>query len=320
MKRNFVLVFVILSVLVLSAACSSSAAYESGKAEAAQPTETQEPTEVPTEAPTLEPTVTNTPAPTEIPGEQVYPLSSLEDRVPWLPMNEDERPMSVYYGFNYDKPPFDNVQVRKAFAASIDKDVIVEMATRYKFRDASPATSLTPPLVLGRDLYGDVGIMYDPQQARQYLQDAGYSSVENFPTVKLIVSTRGEAAPGAYYLMAQAVAEMWQENLGVTVEVEAIGNMPTYFQRLQTENWDLYQLGWGADIVDPDNFLNELFHSGNEYNFGNFSDGDFDAAVDRAASNRIPRVRQGKYIEAEKILCEEKVGVIPLYHTLYYGN
>lgn len=277
---------------------------------------TNPPTNPPTD--TATPAPTDTPTPTPIPGIQVFPSSSLGNSIPWLPLDEDSIPMSVYYGFNVKKPPFDNVLVRQAFAAAVDKELIVQEATRFKFRNAAPATSLTPPQVLGRDLYGDVGILFDPARAKELLQQAGYSDMAGFPPVTLFVSTRGEAAPGAYFRMAQSIAEMWETHLGVKVEIEVFGNMGTYLNQLRNDPPDIYQLGWGADYNDPDNFLKTLFHTNSEFNFGHFNNSDFDLLVDKASNISDPTARQLFYIQAEEILTEQEVGIIPLYHALFY--
>lgn len=275
-------------------------------------------TPIPTSTDTPIPTSTNTPEPTPIPGIQVYPVSSLANSIPWLPLDENNRPMSVYYGFNVEKPPFNNALVRQAFAAAIDKDQIAQEATHFKFREVKPATSLTPSQVLGRDLYSVVGIPFNPSRAKDLLQQAGYTDVTSFPSITLIVSTRGEAAPGAYFRMAQTIVEMWQTHLGVKVEIEVVGNMGDYMNRLRTNPPDMYQLGWGADYNDPDNFLKTLFHSSADLNFGRFNSKEFDSLVDRAANISDPLERQLLYIQAEQILTEQETGVIPLYHTLYY--
>jgi oligopeptide transport system substrate-binding protein len=80
----------------------------------------------------------------------------------------------------------------------------------------------------------------------------------------------------------------------------------------------MYQLGWGADYNDPDNFLKRLFHSDSELNYGHFSNQEFDRLVNEAAKLNDPAERQLLYIQAEQTLTEQEVGVIPLYHTLYY--
>jgi len=301
----------VLSLVFLSACGQASPATPT-------PTITALPTEAPTSTFTPIPTNTNTPEPTPIPGIQVYQVSSLGNNIPWLPLDEDNRPMSVYYGFNVEKPPFNNVLVRQAFAAAIDREQIAQEAADFKFRNVTPATSLTPPQVLGRDLYGVVGIPFNPSKAKDLLQQAGYTDVASFPAVTLIVSTRGEAAPGAYFRMAQTIVGMWQTHLGVKVEIEAVGNMGAYINRLQNNPPDMYQLGWGADYNDPDNFLNTLFHSNAESNYGHFNNRDFDSLVDKAASISDSSERQLLYIQAEQILTEQEAGVIPLYHTLYY--
>ena len=260
------------------------------------------------------PTNTNTPEPTPIPGVQVYPISSLGNSIPWLPYDDAKKPMSVYFGFNVEKPPFDNVLVRQAFAAAVDREQVAQKALDYYFRNAAPATTLTPPEILSRDLYNDVGIPFNPSRAKELLQQAGYSSVESFPSMTLLVSTRGKGAPGAYYQMAKLIVAMWQTNLGITVEIE-VAEIQSYRERFATNPPHIYQLGWVADYKDPDNFLKALFHSNSEVNFGHFTNKEFDRLVDEAARITDPKKRLALYIQAEKILAEEEAGLIPLYHS-----
>ena len=193
-------------------------------------------------------TPTNTPEPTPIPGIQVYPITSLESSIPWLPLDKDNDPMTVYYGFNCDKPPFDNVLVRQAFAAAVDREQIAKEASGFKFRNVTPATSLTPPQVLGRDLYGVVGIPFDRNRAKELLQLAGYSEVTSFPPVMLYVTTRGSEAPGAYYQMAKSIVSMWNKNLGIKATITTFENLNNYQEIWATKPADIYQLGWGVDF------------------------------------------------------------------------
>ena len=305
------------AILPLVALCSC------GEPPAAPETVTSAPA-TPTNPPAVEitstsaPTSTSTPEPTSLPGEQVYPLASLGGEIPWLPLEEGEEPMTVYLGFNVGLPPFDDPLVRRAFAAAVDREQIAEEAAGFGFREVSPATSLTPSDTLGRNLYGEVGIPFDPGLARDLLAQAGYESTESFPSVLLIVSMRGQAAPGAYYRMAQSIVGMWQTHLGISVELQTAQSMGEYIGRLETDPPEIYQLGWGADYNDPDNFLRTLFHSSSQFNYGHFSNPEFDRLVDAAAAINDPPERQLAYIEAERILTEEEAAVIPLFHTLFY--
>ena len=311
-KRIILVGFLVISLSILTACGQTS----SDPSTLSGPTFT----EVNPNTNTPEPTVTYTPEPTAIPGVQVYPVSSLDDNIPWLPLDADNRPMSVYYGFNFDKPPFNHLLVRQAFAAAIDKEQIAQEAIHFKFRDVSPATSLTPSQTLGRDLYGEVGIPFDPEKAKDFLQQAGYDSIESFPPVTLIVYTRGEASSGAYFRMAETIVDMWENYLGIKVNLEVIGNMGVYIDRVENNPPDIYQLAWGADYNDPDNYLNTLLHSKSDYNHGKFDNQEYDRLVEKASSLNNPQERQLLYIQAEQILTEQEVGVIPLFHTLYYFN
>ena len=268
------------------------------------PTSTITPSPIP-------PTETPIPSPTPLPGKLVLPVDTLGKSIPWLPMPGT----TVFYiGFNTQRPPFNSALVRRAFAYAVDRQVIADIAEKYKTIDPSPATTLTPPETLGRDLYNEVGTAFDPQKAKELLTEAGYADPSAFPTVTVIVSAGGEKSPGARFLMATAMAEMWKTHLGVTVKVEAM--KPSGFgERLRSDLPEMYWLGWVADYNDPDNFLRGIFRSNSEYNYGKYMSSEFDQLVDRANRSRDPAERQELYILAERLLCETDAALIPLYHT-----
>lgn len=260
------------------------------------------------------PTITLTPSPTPLPGVLVLPVDTLGKTIPWLPIDETARPGVHYIGFNTLLPPFNSALIRQAFVYAIDRQVIFEMAKKYKASNPSPATTLTPPETLGRDLYSEVGIVFDPQKAKDLLIEAGYSDPSAFPDVTIVVNSYGDIAPGARFNMATAMAEMWKTNLGVTVKVEAM-NRQGFRDRINTNLPEMFWLGWVADVNDPDNFLREIFRSSAEYNYGKFANTEFDQLIDRAKRSMNPAERQELYIEAERILCETEAALMPLYHT-----
>lgn len=276
---------------------------------------TLEPTNVPTETNTPEPTLT--PSPTSLPGSQVISIDSMAQEIPWLPMPNNGTPGINFAAFNMKKPPFDNTLIRQAFSYAINREAITEMAVKYHAKNARPATVFTPPEVLGRDLYGEVGINYDPQKAKELFAEAGYSDPSSFPTVTYLVNASGETAPGMYLNIANAMADMWMETLGVSVNVEIMGNWGAYLDRLATNPPEIYRLGWAADYNDPDNFLREVFHSSSDINRGHFSNDEFDRLVFLASHITNPIERQRLYIQAERILCEEEVALIPLFFGTY---
>ena len=263
------------------------------------------------------PTATLTPTPTPLPGTVVVPVDTLGNTLPWLPMDNKAVPGVNYVAFNLAIPPFNNALVRQAFAHAIDRQVIAEMAHKYRARDARPATTLTPPETLGRDLYNQVGAVFDPQKAKDLLTQAGYSDPSAFPTVTMIVNAYGDIAPGARFNMANAMVDMWQNNLGISVQVKVVKTFKDYGDRLRTDPPEIFWQGWAADVNDPDNFLRGIFHSGSQYNYGHFSNAEFDQLVDDAAIAGHPAKRQELYILAERLLCETQAALITLYHITY---
>ena len=271
------------------------------------------PTDTPTIPPTEVPTNTPVPTPTPMPGKIVVPITSMGKDIPWLPLDKDRWPSAYIIMINNQLPPFDNSLVRQAFAAAVDRDEIVKMAKQYYVVDPAPAMTFLPPETLGRDLYGEVGINFDPARARDLLAQAGYSDTLAFPKVTFLVNSYGETAPGARFNMATAMAEMWKTTLGVTVEVQVL-KPPAFGERLRSDPPALFMVGWTADPGNDPDFMRPIFHTGGEYNYGHFSNAEFDSLVDRAAASRDPAVRQALYIEAERLLCETEAGIIPLFH------
>jgi len=271
------------------------------------PTFTPEPTSTPTLSP----------SPTPLPGLVVLPVESLDEGIPWLPLDTSKRPLVNFIGFNFRLPPFDNPLVRQAFAHAVDRDAIVAMAKRYRATDPKAATTLTPPETLGRDLYNAVGAGFDPQMAKELLAEAGYTDPSAFPAVTIIVNAYGDIAPGARFNMANAMAEMWKTNLGVTVEIEVIADFYAYNDRIKSDPPEMFWQGWVADnnMNDPDGFLRVIFRSDSPVNHGKFSDVEFDRLVDSAADSHDPLYRQALYIQAERLLCETEAALIPLYYS-----
>lgn len=276
----------------------------------------------------LPPTSTHTPLPstdtltptptfnaTPLPGLMVLPVDTLGNTIPWLPLETSARPTINYVGFNVLRPPFNNVLVRQAFAYAVDREVLVEMAARYYVTNPKPATTLTPPVTLGLDLYNVVGATFNPQKAKDLLVEAGYTDPAAFPTATILVNAYGDTAPGARYNMANAMVEMWQTHLGVKVQVVVVATFTEYGERLRTNPSEIFWQGWVADQNDPDNFLGEIFRSDSQFNFGKFANRDYDRLMDNAIKSKNAADRQNYYVQAERLLCETETALIPLYHS-----
>ena len=281
------------------------------------PTNTSAPsaTPAPSVTPTRPPTDTPRPANTPLPGVVVVPIEKMARSIPWLPLDKNAVPDIYYYGFNVNKKPFDDRLVRQAFAAAVDRRAIADLASKSAGKNRQPATTFTPPETLGRNLYGQVGLPFNPANARSLLAKAGYPNGQGFPAVALSTNKSG-----GHEEIANAIVAMWRENLNVNVKVEVVDNWQAYLDLLGRDAPAIYRLGWGADYNDPDNSLKAVFHSRSENNWGHFSSAEFDRLVEQAATLSDPAARQALYIQAERILCQDQAAIIPLYHSTTQGQ
>ncbi len=207
-----------------------------------------------------------------------------------------------YYGFATDRKPFDDVRVRKAFALAIDRNVFPKILHGGE----KPARSWIPP---GMPAYNsEIGLPYNPPEARRLLREAGYPDGKGFPPVTLGYNNDEE-----HKIVAEAVQGMWKRNLGVLVKLEN-QEWKVYLKKLQTDPPHIFRLGWGADYPDPDNFM-KLFTSSSGNNNTRWKNPRYDQLVDLAAKEFDARKRIKLYNEAQKILCETDLPIVPLFTT-----
>lgn len=212
---------------------------------------------------------------------------------------------TYYYGFNNTKPPFDNVLVRKAFSAAIDRQSLIDYVTKG---NQTPATTFTCPGIFGHVLPEEgVGIGYDPEAAKKYLADAGYPGGEGLPEITLMFNTSE-----GHRKIAQAIQQMWKEVLGVEVNLTN-QEWKVYLKTLDEDAPQIFRLGWCADYPDANNWVLEVFHSTLSPNRIKWSNAEFDRVTEEAAKEFDPAKRLELYKRAEQILCEEEAAMAPIY-------
>ncbi len=209
-----------------------------------------------------------------------------------------------YYFFNVAKPPFNQVLVRRAFAAALDKDTVTGRITRG---GEVPAGTMTPPGSTGHVANeAGIGIAYDPEQAKAWLAQAGYPDGEGLPEIEL-----GYNASQLHQNIAQAIQKMWQDTLGATVSLRGVEGRAYSVNAAQGAH-DVWRMGWGMDYPDAHNIHMELFHS-SVGQPATFKNPEYDRIIEEAAVESDLATRQQLYRIAERILVQEQVGVIPIY-------
>jgi oligopeptide transport system substrate-binding protein len=217
--------------------------------------------------------------------------------------------LSLYYiGFNTVQPPFDDVNVRRAFCHAVDKEHIARVILRDMVNEAD---GILPPGMPG---YNEAlgGLDYDVEEALELIADSKYGDVSNLPPITLTVEGYGNSIPS--YL--GAIIQEWQQNLGVEISVRQL-EPENFLYNLKQEKDEMFAMGWVADYPDPHNFLDILFYTGSENNFFEYSNPDLDTLLDQAAIEQDGAVRLAMYQQAEQLVVDD-APCLPLFHVANY--
>jgi len=211
--------------------------------------------------------------------------------------------------FDATKPPFDDVNVRKAFSMAFDRQRYIDVVLRGQ---ALPAIGPFPPGLPGFN-YQLKGLPYDPAQARELLKQSKYGGPEGLPP---IVYTNGGI--GSYVSAdVAAMAEMWQQNLGVTLKIENIESNYYYQQIYSGNHGQIFSGGWCADYPDPENFADVLFHSASSQNNGGYSNPELDKLLEQARVEQDVTKRIAMYQQTEQMIVDD-APVLFTTHSLSY--
>jgi oligopeptide transport system substrate-binding protein len=292
--------------LLLAASCSSGAAPATETTAAVENTRITtavgESPAPPTEAPTAA-------ANEIIQGTEVVPISEMAAEIPWLETDPKAVPMTTFIGININTPPFDNLLVRKAFSLAINRQKIAD-GDKSRGRDSAvPATTFIPPQTLGVDLSDLVGLNFNAGEAKQALTDAGYSDVSQLPAIEIVFYEGSTDLVNAYL-------EMWKSALGVDVKPVPVQSGVELYDYIDNQKPGLFILGaWIADTNDPNNFTKDIFLDPQSH-YPLLAGTQFADLVNQAESAASdPKARQALYIQAEKLLSEDQVYVIPVEHA-----
>jgi oligopeptide transport system substrate-binding protein len=209
--------------------------------------------------------------------------------------NSEPIPGLYFFVFDRSRPPFDDPKVCKGFALALDKEKMAkEVPGKFQF----PATGgFVPPGIPGHS--SEIGLPYDPHQARQLLAEAGYPGGKGFPNLNIIWNTEDK--------ILENILSQWMENLNIEVTLEIVG----YEEASQEiRRMNLYFIGWHASILDPDNFLRVCIREARP----SWRNETFDQLLKLASRTLDQGERIQLYQAADKILIEEAV-VIPVYYA-----
>lgn len=219
---------------------------------------------------------------------------------------------TTYWNFNCTAEPFDNVLVRKAFNLAIDRYTLINDVLQA---DAEPAFSFIAPgySVDGVDYTdnrSDFGLSdeADVEAAQAALAEAGYPNGEGFPEITLYYYSSDTVA-----LVAQALANMLETNLNISVKIEN-ADWAVFYADVLAGNYQLCAMGWSADYLHPMTFL-PLAKTDDANNLSGWGNAEYDALVEKVAVCTDP-VEALEYVQA----ADEIAGNEYVFLNLYFKN
>jgi ABC-type transport system substrate-binding protein len=213
--------------------------------------------------------------------------------------------LNVFYiGFNNQIPPFDNENIRKAFALAIDRQRIVD---DFYPQGSLVAQNFVPPSLTPGFSKDVAWYDYNKEEAKKLLKEAGWVDGTEVKLSFRNVSRLYLPAPDK---IAQDIQQQLAE-VGVKVKIEE-QESATFLENTSAGKEGFYMLGWGADYPDATNFYDYHFANVAGKLFGKMYD-DIAEPLRKAAQTADPAARQKFYDEAnEKI--KEHVPMIPVAH------
>ncbi len=205
--------------------------------------------------------------------------------------------------FVTDKPPFDNTDLRRAFVLATDREQLAR-----EIKNHVPATGgYIPPGLPGHS--PDIGLPYNPKEARRILAAEGYPLGHGFLPVKLLMGLVGlETEDNLVFAFLQ---EMWKRNLGVTIQKCWHDTATMKFDTHQ--DFHFFFIGWFADYPDPASFLQMNFLIDQSHWHNSL----FETLIEEGRHTLDQGRRMDLYRQADRVLTDEAV-VLPLFYGHIY--
>ena len=216
------------------------------------------------------------------------------------------------YAFSADVDSCDDPLLRAALSSAIDRQGLIDDVLTG---DELPALTLTPPRHFGHvDGYAEnIGWPYSPTVANDLLDQSGYTGD---PPITLLVNTYAH-----HEAVAAAVAQMWEDTLGITVSVENL-DWSAYQNMLRNGSVEerpcAFRMGWGSDIPDAHNWHGVAW-KGFYMPWSRYDNPAYEALVEDAAAETVAATRLELYEQAEATLVMTDTIVAPLYYAVEYG-
>ena len=214
---------------------------------------------------------------------------------------------------NRDAPPFDNPDLRRAMALSLDRQAFVDILSEGKGNVGGtmqpPPGGLwgMPPDVLQTLPGYDPNVRKNRADARQIMQKLGYG-----PDNRLKIKVSARDIP-AYRDSAVILIDQLKE-VYIDSQLETI-DTTNWYPKVMRKDYTVGLNLTGSFVDDPDDNFYRNYTCGAEMNYSGYCNPDVDKLIDRQSVESDQQNRQKLVWEIERKLAED--GARPI---IYYGR
>ena len=250
----------------------------------------------------------------EVPTQEITTLKTRSD------FHVDPILGTYYLDLNNNLDEFKDSRVREALSLALDRKYISETITAGTY---TPATGFVSEGVTDWDGSAWKDNITDPSvyiniddhaanlaKAKELLKEAGYENGVGLP--EMVYSTNDASY---HKKIAEYLQQAWGE-LGLKVQVNIV-EWKSFTPQRRSGNYQIARDGWVMDYNDPSNIL-ELASTGNGNNSAKYSNPEFDALMEKAATEKDPQTRFGYLHQAEDFIMKDTAMVPLLYYNDFY--
>ena len=227
---------------------------------------------------------------------------------------------TYYLDLNNTLDEFKDSRVREALSLALDRKYVSEVITSGTYTPASGFVSegVTDwDGTVWQDNITDSSAYINVEdhagnlaKAKELLKEAGYENGVGLP--EMVYSTNDASY---HKKIAEYLQQAWGE-LGLKVEVNIV-EWKSFTPQRRSGNYQIARDGWVMDYNDPSNIL-ELALTGNGNNNAKYSNPEFDALMEKAATEKDPQTRFGYFHQAEDLMMKDTAMVPLLYYNDFY--
>lgn len=218
--------------------------------------------------------------------------------------------------FNTLTPPFDDLNVRKAFSYAFDRNLFIDSVLNGEQWAANNGLA---PLEISQYEQKPNGIEYNLAKAKEFLAKAGYPNGKGFPVVELSVIKSSHEYGERVSITEKTVMNMICKELNISYKLKEYDTFYKMFQDLWYGKSMVSIYNYTARYPSPESYLN-VFHlkidSSEHVEHDNtmfFRDSIFDLHYTKALRELDETKRNSLFYKAENRVMD-LAPLLPIYH------